>query len=226
MNPKFIADLVAVLGDVDADEGVKRQIRNGLFRVGRIHGIRDLTRLERHTHAIDLLNKNVSRTTIAARLMSSFGIAKSQAYRDIEEGLRARDFQLSHCVPSKGTSKEENDSIEKQLGIDYDDSSGNETVTQAGQIRTALIQSARVKIAAGGLMTLSEVAALLDLATSTVHALPIESIRIGRSLRFDPQAVTRYIDTCREPAAVQGSFIADLSGCRKIISGLSQPALK
>lgn len=74
----------------------------------------------------------------------------------------------------------------------------------AAKSKAELTISANAKIAAGGLMTLSEVAALLDLATSTVHALPIESIRMGRSLRFDPQVVTHYINSCREPAAVAG----------------------
>ena len=74
----------------------------------------------------------------------------------------------------------------------------------AAKSKAELTLAANAKIAAGGLMTLSEVAALLDLATSTVHALPIESIRMGRSLRFDPYAVINYINSCREPAAVQG----------------------
>jgi len=76
-------------------------------------------------------------------------------------------------------------------------------MTAAAKSKTELTIAANAKIAAGGLMTLAEVAALLDVATSTVHVLPIESIRIGRSLRFDPQAVDIYINSCREPASVQ-----------------------
>jgi hypothetical protein len=67
-----------------------------------------------------------------------------------------------------------------------------------------LIISARAKIAVGGLMTLAEVAALFDIAQSTVYALPLPSIRIGRSLRFDPRDVTLLIELCREPASPQG----------------------
>lgn len=66
-----------------------------------------------------------------------------------------------------------------------------------------LTVSARVKIAAGGLMTIAEVAALFDVSPSTVHALPLPSIRIGRSLRFDPQAVCLLIELCGEPASHQ-----------------------
>lgn len=75
------------------------------------------------------------------------------------------------------------------------------TASKPAADKAALITSARVKIAAGGLMTLAEVAALLGVATSTIHALPLASIRIGRSLRFDPQDVCLLIELSREPAA-------------------------
>lgn len=74
----------------------------------------------------------------------------------------------------------------------------------ASHDKAELTKSARAKIAAGGLMTLQEVAALLDVASSTVHGLPLPSIRIGRSLRFDPQDVCLLIEICREPALQQG----------------------
>ncbi len=74
--------------------------------------------------------------------------------------------------------------------------------------RAELTTSARAKIAAGGLMTLQEVAALLDVAESTVHSLPLPSIRLGRSLRFDPQDVCRLIEICREPVVEPGQAAA------------------
>lgn len=123
MSPHFIADLVAALESVQADDSVKRKIRNELFRVGRIHGVRDLNRLERHSFAADLLRNHVSRPTIAARLMSSFAIASRQAYRDIEDALQMR-AKLCHFSPSNGKSSWENDSIEKRLGVEHDGSSG------------------------------------------------------------------------------------------------------
>lgn len=67
------------------------------------------------------------------------------------------------------------------------------------QEKSELTRSARRKIEAGGLMTIQEVAALLDVAPSTVHALPLPSIRLGRNLRFDPQTVCRLIGMCIEP---------------------------
>jgi predicted DNA-binding transcriptional regulator AlpA len=60
-------------------------------------------------------------------------------------------------------------------------------------------QSATQKLATGALMTLNEVAAKLDLSHSTIHRLPLPSIRIGRSLRYDPQDVRRLIDSSKEP---------------------------
>lgn len=67
--------------------------------------------------------------------------------------------------------------------------------------KSELTQAAREKIASGGLMKIEEVAALLDVATMTVHRLPIGGIRLGRLLRFDPQDVCRLIDGCREPVS-------------------------
>jgi hypothetical protein len=58
------------------------------------------------------------------------------------------------------------------------------------------------------MMTLQEVAALLDVAESTVHSLPLPSIRLGRSLRFDPQDVCRLIEICREPVIEPGQTAA------------------
>lgn len=76
--------------------------------------------------------------------------------------------------------------------------------SKAAPDKSELIKSARAKIEAGGLMTLAEVAALFDVSTSTIYALPLPSIRIGRSLRFDPQDVCLLIQLCREPVAGQG----------------------
>lgn len=60
-------------------------------------------------------------------------------------------------------------------------------------------ETAARKVATGALLRLSEVAALLDVAPATVHSLELPSIRIGKSLRFDPIDVRRLIETCREP---------------------------
>lgn len=114
MSPHFIIDLVAVLGAIDADESVKRQIQRGLFRVGRMHGVRDLNRMERHIFAAELLGQSVSRPTIAARLMSNFGIARRQAYRDIEEA-----FALRHFAALNGTTKAEDSTIGMQFGVQH-----------------------------------------------------------------------------------------------------------
>jgi hypothetical protein len=53
----------------------------------------------------------------------------------------------------------------------------------------------------GGMLTLSEVAALLDISTAAVHKLPLPSIRLGRVLRFDPVDVGRLIASSKEPVS-------------------------
>lgn len=60
-------------------------------------------------------------------------------------------------------------------------------------------ESAALKMQTGGLLTLAEVAALLDVGSSTVHKMPLSSIRLGRSLRFDPVDVGSLIAACKEP---------------------------
>lgn len=59
-------------------------------------------------------------------------------------------------------------------------------------------QAACRKVATGALMRLKEVAALLDVAPATIHALELPSIRIGKSLRFDPVDVRKLIETNKE----------------------------
>lgn len=60
-------------------------------------------------------------------------------------------------------------------------------------------RAAKAKMATGALMTLQEVAATLDVCPETVHALALPSIRVGRSLRFDPKDVRGLINRCKEP---------------------------
>lgn len=54
------------------------------------------------------------------------------------------------------------------------------------------------KVATGTLMRLNEVAALLDVAPATIHSLELPSIRIGKSLRFDPADVRKLIEKNKE----------------------------
>jgi len=63
-------------------------------------------------------------------------------------------------------------------------------------------ESAAKKMASGTLMTIDEVAARLGISPVTVHRLPLESIRIGRLLRFDPKDVRRLIDDCKESVSI------------------------
>lgn len=63
---------------------------------------------------------------------------------------------------------------------------------------TNLAQAAAEKIATGALMTIDEVAARFDVSSQTVHRMPLPSIRLGRSLRFDPIDVCRLVETSKE----------------------------
>jgi predicted DNA-binding transcriptional regulator AlpA len=63
-----------------------------------------------------------------------------------------------------------------------------------------IADSAAIKMATGSLMTLGEVAARLAVSPMTVHRMPLSSIRLGRSLRFDPTDVQKLIAHCKEPA--------------------------
>jgi predicted transcriptional regulator len=65
--------------------------------------------------------------------------------------------------------------------------------------RAELRQAAMGKIQTGGLMTIEEVAALIDVTPATVHRLPLPSIRVGRSLRFDAHDVCQMILFYKEP---------------------------
>lgn len=69
------------------------------------------------------------------------------------------------------------------------------------ETHTSLAQSAKQKMATGALMTLGEVAVMLDVAPATVHRLQLPSLRIGKSLRFDPRDLRRFIEICKEPVA-------------------------
>jgi hypothetical protein len=59
------------------------------------------------------------------------------------------------------------------------------------------------KLCSGTLLSLEELAALLDIAPATVHKLPLACVRIGRQYRFDPKDVQQFIlqnkfDACDE----------------------------
>jgi hypothetical protein len=66
--------------------------------------------------------------------------------------------------------------------------------------QTELRKSAAEKMKTGGLMTLGEVAALMDVSPVTVHGLPLASMRVGRCLRFDPKDVSKMLEASKEPS--------------------------
>jgi hypothetical protein len=60
------------------------------------------------------------------------------------------------------------------------------------------------KMASGALMRIAEVGAVLDLAPATIHSLPLPSIRLGRSLRYDPADVRFFIESSKEAHLAKG----------------------
>lgn len=61
------------------------------------------------------------------------------------------------------------------------------------------MRASDTRLNADKLLTLNEVAAMLDLAPATIHRLPLACIRLGRQLRFDPKDVRQLIKTSKEP---------------------------
>lgn len=59
-------------------------------------------------------------------------------------------------------------------------------------------RSASEKISVGSMLTIDEVAAHFDISRITVHRLPLPSMRLGRSLRFDPRDVCRLVEASKE----------------------------
>lgn len=80
-------------------------------------------------------------------------------------------------------------------------------------LKTAeLAASAAIKMANGALMTIEEVGARLSISPMTVHRMPLPSIRLGRSLRFDPIDVAGLVAASREVSAAEPS--SDAQGAR------------
>lgn len=77
---------------------------------------------------------------------------------------------------------------------------------------TTIADSAAAKMATGSLMTLGEVAARLAVSPMTVHRMPLTSIRLGRSLRFDPRDVAQLIAESREATTVEPASTAQVTG--------------
>jgi len=71
----------------------------------------------------------------------------------------------------------------------------------SAQIEAQIQHAARAaqKLEQGILLTIEEVSALLSVPPTTVHKLPLPSIRLVRNLRFDPRDVIKLIEACKEP---------------------------
>jgi virulence-associated protein VagC len=89
-----------------------------------------------------------------------------------------------------------------------------------------LAQSAAQKMATGALMTLGETAAWFDVSDQTVHRMPLQSIRLGRSLRFDPRDVSKLIEESKEAVICphqQATAQTVLTASAVVAADLAQP---
>jgi hypothetical protein len=180
MRLSAIQELMEGLDRLSADEDAKRQFRRLVSAIAAQHGLREIERTDRVDFARRLHDLRTSRPTIRDRLIAKYGISKRQAYRVIHESL-----QLCQKQGWGGTVQRENQALN--------------IVGWIMEIATInLAQSAAQKIATGALMTIEEVAARFDVSSQTVHRMPLPSIRLGRSLRFDPRDVNRLIEESTE----------------------------
>jgi uncharacterized protein YjiS (DUF1127 family) len=88
MRAEVLTDLLAKLGECDADEGAKAAFRELIHSVCKAHGTDANAYDERTQFARHLLDLREPRATIRDRLMSHFGVSRTQAYRDIETALK------------------------------------------------------------------------------------------------------------------------------------------
>jgi hypothetical protein len=87
-------------------------------------------------------------------------------------------------------------------------------------------ESAAQKIATGALMTLNEVAARLAVSPMTVHKMPLKSIRLGRSLRFDPRDVEQLIEASKESIISRDAIAAAMAQPAAVLDAMESLAKK
>lgn len=90
MRSTALLEILAGIDGLDADDSIKRQIRQLVAAVGISHGVKRLQHDERVAFARRLLDLRVSRPTIRDRLIARYSISTRQAYRVIDEALQER----------------------------------------------------------------------------------------------------------------------------------------
>jgi hypothetical protein len=83
------------LGDIPVSEEAKRQFEQLIRATAALDGVPDLddSPARRVKHARHLLDMREARTVICQRLMTKYGIGRSQAYDAISQALKLSGFQ-------------------------------------------------------------------------------------------------------------------------------------
>lgn len=87
MSKAIILQLLADLAGMDAPESEKLKYEAMIRRAAAMQGVVGLDRPERVKYAAHLLAIGNSRSVICRRLMSRYGIGRSQAYEVIKQAL-------------------------------------------------------------------------------------------------------------------------------------------
>jgi hypothetical protein len=87
MRTSVILEIIQGIGELPLDDAAKRQVNRLVSQVALRHGVSSVTHAERVNLARRLLDAKVSRATIRMRLMATYEIQKSHAYRIIATAL-------------------------------------------------------------------------------------------------------------------------------------------
>jgi hypothetical protein len=88
MRAEMLKELMAKVDECAADPAAKAEFKRLIQNVGAAHNVKALELDARVLFARKLLDMKVPRAAIRDRLMASYGIKESQAYRDIDSALQ------------------------------------------------------------------------------------------------------------------------------------------
>lgn len=88
MDGAALIEIIEGIGGLDVDPVAKREFSNLVRGIGAAHGCPQIARLDRTMFARELLMRGVSRATIRDRLIATFGVSRTQAYRIIDAALQ------------------------------------------------------------------------------------------------------------------------------------------
>lgn len=88
MEGAALLEIMEGIGGLNVDLAAKREFTNLVRGIGTAHGCAQIARLDRTMFARELLTRGVSRTTIRDRLIATFGVSRTHAYRIIDAALQ------------------------------------------------------------------------------------------------------------------------------------------